>query len=140
MADDLMTSLSISGAGLKVQGTRLRVIAENIANANSLATEPGQLPYRRQVITFQNVLNRETGLDMVEVDEIRPDLSDFGRRFDPSHPSADENGYVLTPNVNTLIEMMDMREAQRSYEANLNVIKTSKAMLNSTINILSSRR
>lgn len=137
MADDLITSLAISGAGLKVQGTRLRVIAENIANANSLATEPGQLPYRRQVVTFENVLSRETGHNMVEIDEIRPDLSDFGKSFDPSHPAADENGYVQTPNVNTLIEMMDMREAQRSYEANLNVIKSAKAMLASTIDILS---
>ena len=76
---------------------------------------------------------------MVEIDEIRPDLSNFGKSFDPSHPAADENGYVQTPNVNTLIEMMDMREAQRSYEANLNVIKSAKAMLSSTIDILSPR-
>ena len=121
---------------MKAQGTRLRVIAENIANANSLATQPGELPYRRQIITFENVLNNRSGLNMVQVDQIRPDLSKFGKTFDPSHPSADENGYVLTPNVNTLIEMMDMREAQRSYEANLNVIKNSKAMLTSLIDIL----
>ncbi len=136
MADDLLKTLSISGSGMKAQGTRLRVIAENIANANSLATEPGQLPYRRQIITFENVLNNRSGLNMVEVDDIRPDLSDFGKSFDPSHPAADDNGYVLTPNVNTLIEMMDMREAQRSYEANLNVIKNSKAMLTSLIDVL----
>ena len=91
---------------------------------------------RRQIITFENVLNNRSGLNMVQVDQIRPDLSKFGKTFDPSHPSADENGYVLTPNVNTLIEMMDMREAQRSYEANLNVIKNSKAMLTSLIDIL----
>ncbi len=136
MADDLLKTLAISGSGMRAQGTRLRVIAENIANANSLATEPGQLPYRRQVITFENVLNNRSGLNMVEVHDIRPDLSEFGKSFDPAHPAADENGYVLTPNVNTLIEMMDMREAQRSYEANLNVIKNSKAMLTSLIDIL----
>ena len=136
MADDLLKTLQISGSGMRVQGTRLRVIAENIANANSLATQPGELPYRRQIVTFENVLNNRSGLNMVQIDEIRPDLSEFGKTFDPSHPSADENGYVLTPNVNTLIEMMDMREAQRSYEANLNVMRNAKSMLMSTIDML----
>lgn len=138
MAEDtLMKTLNISAAGMQAQGTRLRVIAENIANANSMATQPGALPYRRQVVTFSNELNRALGIDMVQVDEIRPDLSDFGQRFDPTHPAADENGYVLTPNVNSLIEMMDMKEAQRSYEANLNVMKNAKSMLMSTIDLLS---
>ncbi len=137
--DNLLKTLSISAAGMKAQGTRLRIIAENIANANSLPTDVGELPYRRQVVTFRNELNRNIGMDTVRVHEIRPDLSNFGRSFDPAHPAADDNGYVLRPNVNTLIEMMDMKEAQRSYEANLNVIKNSKAMLMSTIDILSSR-
>lgn len=137
MAEDtLMKTLNISAAGMKVQGTRLRVIAENIANANSMATEPGGQPYRRQVVTFRNELDRAIGLDTVRVHEIRPDLSNFGQRFDPNHPAADENGYVLTPNVNTMIEMMDMREAQRSYEANLNVIRNAKTMLMNTIDLL----
>lgn len=137
MAEDtLMKTLNISAAGMQAQGTRLRVIAENIANANSMATGPGGLPYRRQVVTFSNELDRALGLNTVQVQEVRPDLSDFGQRFDPNHPAADENGYVLTPNVNTLIEMMDMREAQRSYEANLSVIKNSKSMLMSTIDLL----
>lgn len=138
MAEDtLMKTLSISAAGMHAQGTRLRVIAENIANANSMATEPGGQPYRRQVVTFRNELDRAIGVDTVQVHEVRPDLSSFGQRFDPNHPAADENGYVLTPNVNTLIEMMDMREAQRSYEANLNVIRNAKSMLMSTIDLLS---
>lgn len=137
MAEDtLMRTLNISAAGMQAQGTRLRVIAENIANANSMATEPGALPYRRQVVTFKNELDRELGLNTVQVDNIRPDLSKFGQKFDPSHPAADENGYVLTPNVNSLIEMMDMREAQRSYEANLNVLRNAKSMLMSTIDVL----
>ncbi len=137
MAEDtLMKTLSISAAGMQAQGTRLRVIAENIANANSLATMPGALPYRRQVVTFSNELNRALGVETVRVQDIRPDLSSFGQNFDPSHPSADENGYVLTPNVNTLIEMMDMKEAQRSYEANLNVVRNAKSMLMSTIDLL----
>ncbi len=136
MADELYKTLSISGAGLRTQGTRLRVIAENIANANSLATEPGQLPYRRKIVTFKNELDRNLGVDTVQIDKIRHDLSNFGQRFDPNHPSADENGYVLTPNVNSLIEMMDMREAQRSYEANLEIVKNAKNMLLSTIDVL----
>lgn len=136
MADDLLRALSISGAGMRTQGTRLRVISENVANANSTATEPGDLPYRRKIITFKNELDRNLGLDVVKVDEIRPDLSNFGRRFDPNHPAADENGYILTPNVNSLVEMTDMREAQRSYEANLEIIKGAKKMLMSTIDVL----
>ncbi len=136
MADDLLSSFKISAAGMKAQGTRLRVISENIANADSLPTEPGQNPYRRKTITFENELNRQLGMELVKVDRIRDVPGDFKRRFDPSHPAADENGYVLTPNVNKLIEMMDMREAQRSYEANLSVIRTSKGMLTKTIEIL----
>jgi len=136
MADSLYKALSISSAGMRTQGTRLRVIAENVANADSLATEPGSFPYRRKIVTFKNELDRNLGLDIVEIDKISHDLSDFGQRFDPNHPAADENGYVLTPNVNTLIEMMDMREAQRSYQANLEVVKNAKNMLLSTIDVL----
>jgi flagellar basal-body rod protein FlgC len=88
------------------------------------------------VITFKNSLDRATGLDTVRTNKVVEDKSEFVKKFDPNHPAADQDGYVQTPNVNTLIEMMDMREAQRSYEANLNVIKSSKAMLNSTIDVL----
>jgi len=137
--DDLLKTLTISSAGMRAQGTRLRVIAENVANANSLPQDPSQEPYRRKVVTFENELNRRIGLNTVRIDDIRPDLSNFGKRFDPSHPAADADGYVLTPNVNTLIEMQDMKEAQRSYEANLNVIKNSKKMLMSTIDLLRSQ-
>ncbi|ACI98321.1 flagellar basal body rod protein FlgC [Rhodospirillum centenum] len=135
---DLMNTLSLSAAGLKVQGTRLRVIAENLANANSTAPTPGDLPYRRKVVLFQNVLNRELGMPTVKVKKIDVDRSDFQRRYDPGHPSADAEGYVLTPNVNSLVESMDMREAQRSYEANLNVIDTTRQMLTRTIELLRS--
>ena len=134
--DNLYKTLRISSAGMKAQGTRLRVVSENIANAESLPQVPGQDPYRRKVITFKNELDRKIGLDTVKVDKIQPDRSEFQKRFDPNHPAADENGYVLAPNVNTLIEMMDMREAERSYEANLNVIKSTKSMLSQTIDIL----
>lgn len=134
--DDLLKTLRISAAGMKAQGTRLRVISENIANSDSLAQGPNDLPYRRQTVVFKNELDRKLGLDTVSVHKIQPDMSDFDKRFDPNHPAADADGYVLTPNVNRLVEMMDMKEAQRSYEANLNAIKSSKAMLRSTIEIL----
>ncbi len=134
--DDLLKTLRISSAAMKAQGTRLRVISENIANADSLAQEPGRSPYRRKIVTFKNELDRSIGIRTVSIDKIKTDKSDFEKRFDPNHPAADADGYVLIPNVNTLIEMMDMREAQRSYETNLNVIKSSKAMLQGTIDLL----
>ena len=134
--DDLFKTMHISAAGMKAQGTRLRVISENIANAESLPRSLNEQPYQRKVVTFKNVLNRDIGLDTVRVDRTKPDNSEFQKRYDPAHPAADENGYVLAPNVNTLVEMMDMREAQRSYEANLNVIRTSKTMLQHTIDLL----
>jgi flagellar basal-body rod protein FlgC len=134
--DDVLQTLRVSAAGMKTQGTRLRVIAENIANADSLATSPGELPYRRKMVTFKNVLDRDTGVDTVQVKKVQEDPTPFPRKYDPGHPAADADGYVLLPNVNALIEMTDMREAQRSYEANLNVIKASKAMLNETIEVL----
>ncbi len=134
--DDLFKSLEISAAGMKVQGTRLRVISENIANADSLPQDPGGQPYRRKLVTFKSELDRRLGLETVRIDRIRPDRSEFEKRFDPNHPAADGDGYVLIPNVNTLIEVMDMREAQRSYEANLSVIKASKGMLQGIIEVL----
>lgn len=134
--DDLFKTLRISSAGMRAQGTRLRVISENIANAGSLPQAPGDMPYRRKVVTFKNELDRNIGLKTVRVGKIVPDKSDFTKRFDPNHPAADADGYLLVPNVNPLIEMMDMREAQRSYDANLNVIKNTKNMLKNTIEIL----
>jgi len=134
--DDIIKTMRISGAGMRVQGERLRVIAQNLANANSLPQEPGGKPYQRKVISFKNELDRSLGLKTVRVGKIQADKSEFGKRYEPSHPSADTDGYVLTPNVNSMVEMSDMREAQRSYEANLNVIKASKSMLNGMIDIL----
>ncbi len=128
--------MKISAAGMKAQGTRLRVISENIANADSLPRSPDDQPYRRKVVTFKTELDRATGVESVRVDKVRPDMSEFQKRYDPSHPAADAKGFVLAPNVKPLIEMMDMREAQRSYEANLNVIKAAKSMLSQTIDVL----
>jgi flagellar basal-body rod protein FlgC len=135
--DDLFKSMRISTAGMKVQGARLRVISENVANADSLPTKPGEVPYRRKKILFKNELDRNLDVNTVRVHKIKEDdNTQFKKFFDPAHPAADENGYVLRPNVNTLIEMTDMREAQRSYEANVNTIKASKKMLQRTIGIL----
>ena len=133
---DLMDSLAISAAGMRVQGERLRVISENIANADSVSEVRGGDPYRRKTITFQNELDRQSGLDLVKVKKVGLDPSEFTRKYDPSSPAADNQGYVKLPNVNALIEMSDMREAQRSYEANLKVIEVARSMLQRTIDIL----
>ena len=133
---DLVDALHISASGMKTQGSRLRVIAENMANADSLGKTPGADPYRRQVLTYKNALARTLGVETVSVDRIVRDPADFELEYDPAHPAADEKGYVKLPNVNTLIELADMREAQRSYEANLKVIEASRTMLTRTIDIL----
>ena len=130
-------TMGIAAAGLAAQSTRIRVIAENMANSNSVASQPGGEPYRRQVVMFKNFFDRELEANLVEVDRVLEDRnSSFGRRFDPSHPAADDQGYVLTPNVTGLIEMMDLRQAQRSYEANLKVIESARAMVSRTIELL----
>lgn len=135
---DLSDAMALSTAGLKAQGTRLRVIAENLANTDSTAAAPGDLPYRRKVVLFENVLDKALGIDAVKIRKIDVDRSDFERRYDPGHPSADADGYVLTPNVNGLVETMDMKEAQRSYEANLSVIDATRQMMSKTIALLQS--
>jgi len=134
--DDFQKSTSIAVSGMKAQAERLRVIAENLANADSTAQTPDGLPYRRKILTFKNELDRSNGMNLVTVNKVKPDTSDFNKKFDPHHPAADRDGYVLTPNVNSLVEMMDMREAQRSYEANMNVISTSSTMLSQTVQLL----
>ena len=133
---DLMESLMISAAGMKVQGDRLRVVAENLANADSVAETPGGDPYRRKVITFKNALDKELGLETVQVAKIGVDQSDFRMKYDPGNPAADGKGYIKLPNVNSLIEMTDMREAQRSYEANLRAIEVARNMLQRTIDLI----
>lgn len=134
--DQLSTSLYVASTGMRAQGTRLRIISENLANKDSTADTPGGEPYRRKMVTFKNMLDRELGAETVNVKKIREDQTDFKLQFDPGHPAADENGYVKRPNVNSMIEMMDMREAQRSYEANLGVIEITKTMMARTIDIL----
>ncbi len=133
---ELENSLTVAASGMRVQATRLRVVAENLANAQATASEPGGDPYRRKTVSFASELDRATGAELVTVDRYGVDRSDFVLRYLPQHPAADENGYVKFPNVNPLVELMDMREAQRSYEANLSVLSSARSMLQRTIDLL----
>ncbi|HEX7777543.1 MAG TPA: flagellar basal body rod protein FlgC [Parvibaculum sp.] len=133
---DLLKSMMVAASGLKAQSGRMRIIAENIANADSTGQTPGADPYRRKVATFEDRLNREIGADTVQLGRPALDNTDFQLKYMPGHPAADANGYVKMPNVNSLVEAMDMREAQRSYEANLNLIQASRRMISQTIDIL----
>lgn len=133
---DLMQSLMLSAAGMKVQGERLRVVAENLANADSVSEVAGGDPYRRKTISFKNALDKQLGMDTVQVSKVGVDPSDFRMKYDPGNPAADAKGYVKLPNVNALIEMTDMREAQRSYEANLRAIEVARGMLQRTIDLI----
>ena len=127
-------AMAVAASALKAQSSRMRIIAENIANAESTARTPGGDPYRRQVPVFE--ARNVDGATGVALAEVRPDDGDFKLEYDPSHPAANADGYVLRPNVDTLVESMDMREAQRAYEANLNVIETARAMETRTLDLL----
>lgn len=128
------TAMAVASTALKAQQSRMRIIAENIANAESTANVAGGQPYRRQTPVFQaRDVDGATGVVLAEV---RPDQSDFRMDYDPSHPAADAEGYVMRPNVDTLVEAMDMREAQRAYEANLNVIETARNMESRTLDLI----
>lgn len=134
--DDLSKASHIASFGMKAQAKRLRVVAENMANVESLATTPGGEPYRRKLVTFKSELDRGMDADVVRVRRTVRDMSDFDRDYNPSHPAADASGYVLKPNVNPLIEAMDLREAQRSYEANMHVVTISREMVGKTLELL----
>jgi len=121
---------------MDAQTTRLRVIAENLANQDTTASTPGADPYRRKTVTFENRFDQQLGTDTVQVKQVGRDASDFPLRYDPSNPAANSEGYVKLPNVNSLVEVMDMREAERSYAANLAVMQASRSMLTRTIDLL----
>lgn len=133
---DIANALAISARGMDVQTARLRTIAENLANQDTTGSTPGAEAYRRKIITFENRMNRALGVETVRVKGIGTSPGDLPTRFDPSHPAADDKGYVRTPNVNSFIEVMDMREAQRGYSANLNVMEVTRSMLTRTIELL----
>lgn len=134
--DPLSAASKIAGSGLEAQSTRLRIVSENIANARSTGDTPGSDPYRRKTITFESALDRATGLQQVQVKKIGVDKRDFINEYDPGNPAADANGVVKMPNVNMLIEMADMREANRTYEANLQTIKQTRDMVAATLDLL----
>jgi flagellar basal-body rod protein FlgC len=136
MANDLESALTIAASGMRAQGFRLKIVAQNIANVSSTADKTGGGPYRRKIVTFANVLDRELNAKLVEIKKVKEDTSQFNLVYDPNHPSANKDGFVEMPNVNSLVEMMDMREAQRSYEANLNMIESSKNLMSKTIGLL----
>ncbi len=133
---DLTKALSISAHGMEVQATRLRVIAENLANQDSIGSTKGAEPYRRKTVTFENRMDRALGNATVGVKEIGRDKGALPLRYDPANPAANAEGYVKLPNVNSFTEVMDMREAQRSYSANLSVMEVSRGMLTRTIEML----
>lgn len=133
---DLVKSMYIAASGMKAQSDRLKIVSQNIANAESVGTRPGEAPYRRKVISFDNEMDRAMGLEKVRVKRYGYDDSEFKLVYEPNHPAANEEGYVQYPNVNPLVEMMDMREARRGYESNMNMVEVSKGMIMQTINML----
>jgi flagellar basal-body rod protein FlgC len=133
---DFVKSMAIAASGLRAQAGRMRVISENIANSDSTAQTAGGDPYRRKVPTFTSQLDRELDARVVAIGPVRQDPSDFQIKYEPGHPAADSNGNVKHPNVNPLVEMTDLRDAQRSYEANLNVIGATRRMIARTLDIL----
>jgi flagellar basal-body rod protein FlgC len=136
MIDPLVASSKLSSAGLEAQSLRLRVVSENVANAQSTGQTPGADPYSRKTVTFKSELDRTLGASSVSVKDVGTDETPFPVEYDPGNPAADENGMVKKPNVNMLIEMADMREANRSYEANLQMMKQVRSMISSTIDLL----
>jgi flagellar basal-body rod protein FlgC len=133
---DFVKSIQVAVSGLKAQSGRMRVISENIANADSVPTSPTAEPYRRKVPTFERKFDRDLNAEVVKLGRIARDQSQFKTRLEPGHPAADRNGNVKLPNINSTIESMDLREAQRSYEANLNVVTSTRRMIQRTLELL----
>jgi len=133
---DLEKAMMSSAAGLRAQSVRMRVISENIANQNSVASEPGQDPYRRKIVTFRTEMDRANGVEIVKADGVDFDKKEFGKKYDPGNPAADTSGYIKTANVNGMIEMMDMQQAQRTYQSNLNALEASRRMATMTLDLL----
>jgi flagellar basal-body rod protein FlgC len=133
---DFLKSIAIAASGLRAQAGRMRVISENVANADSTAQQPGSEPFRRKIPTFRSEIDRALDARVVALGPVRTDPTDFQVKYQPGHPAADAAGNVKYPNINPLIEMTDMREAQRSYEANINVIGATRRMIQRTLDIL----
>ncbi len=136
MLDPLQLAVAAAASGLEAQSHRVRIVAENLANHDSTGNTPGANPYTRKTITFVTELDRQAGLSMVRTERIGLDPSPYRIEYDPTHPAADANGNVKYPNVSMLIELADMREANRSYEANLQVVKQARELISMTIGLL----
>ncbi|QDZ03457.1 flagellar basal body rod protein FlgC [Nitratireductor mangrovi] len=134
--DPLSVALQVASSGLGVQSERLRVVSENLANAQSTGATPGSDPYQRKTVTFTSALDRDNGGAFVRVQSVDVDRSEFPIEYLPNHQAANEDGFVKMPNVNPIIEMADMSEANRSYEANLQVIKQARQLISMTIDLL----
>ncbi len=134
--DPLSATLKIAGSGLEAQATRLRIVSENIANARTTGDTPGADPYRRKTITFGATMDKVSGAELVNVKKLGVDQSDFTHEYDPGNPAADAKGMVKMPNVNMLIEMADLREANRTYEANIQTVKQTRELIAATIDLL----
>ncbi len=133
---DLQKAMMTSASGLRAQSVRMRVISENIANQNSIASEPGADPYRRKIVTFSSELDRANDVALVKADGVDYDQTEFGKKYDPGNPASDAAGYIKTTNVNGLIELMDMKQAQRTYQSNLNALEASRRMATMTLDLL----
>lgn len=136
MIDPLETSIKIAGAGLEAQSARLRIVSENLANAQSTGSTPGASPYARKTVTFASEMDRALGVELVSVKSVGMDRAPFRVEHDPGNPAADSKGFVKLPNVNIVMEMADMREANRSYEANLQIVKQARDLSSMTIDLL----
>lgn len=134
--DPIKAAMTVAASGLEAQGMRMRVVAENIANADTTAAGPSGEPFRRKTIVFRPTFDQALGASLVEVKQVGVDGSEFARAYDPGHPAANQDGYVLRPNISSIIEATDMREAMRSYEANLNMIEQARAMAASALDLL----
>ncbi len=133
---DIMNAMEISSLGMKAQGARIRVISQNVANADTAPLKPGDEPYRRKTVQFKNVMDREKGMEVLQIDKVTESKKAPKLKYMPDHPAADNNGYVQMPNVDSIIELMDMREAQRTYEANLGMVEMARSMAMRTLELL----
>ena len=136
MLDPIQASLRIAASGLQAQSSRIKVVSENMANAQSTGNTPGADPFRRKTISFESEMQRAEGVSLVRIKDTVEDQSDFKTEYNPGHPAADANGYVKLPNVDLLVESADMREANRSYQANIQVIKSTRELFSMTIDLL----
>lgn len=138
MIDPIKVAIQVASSGLEAQSRRMLVVSENLANANSTGTTPGAQPYTRKTVSFESVLDDVSGANLVKVDRVDTDKKPFRIEYDPSHPAADADGNVKLPNVDMLVELADMRESNRSYEANLQIIKQARSLSSMTIDLLRS--